>query len=44
MKKKLDENTTVALMGKDIGYIQKDIGEIKDAIKGLSGVFASKED
>ncbi len=34
--------TSNALIQKDIGYIQKDIQEIKQGIKDLAGVYATK--
>ena len=42
--KVINEETTIALISKDISYIQVDIGEIKQSIKSLSWVFASKEE
>lgn len=40
--KQTNDNTKIALISKDIGYIQTDICEIKEGIKGLGGIFASK--
>jgi len=39
---KTNDDTKIALISKDIGYIQCDISEIKVSLKGLGGVFASK--
>ena len=36
------QQTKVELIGKDIGYIQKDIAEIKSSVKELAGVYATK--
>ena len=36
------DQTKVELIGKDIGYIQKDIAEIKSSVKELAGVYATK--
>jgi 5-bromo-4-chloroindolyl phosphate hydrolysis protein len=41
---KIDGKTDIALIKSDISYIKDDIGEIKSAIKGLSSMFASKEE
>jgi len=41
---KATEKTTIALISKDISYIQSDIVEIKTGIKSLTGVFATKEE
>jgi hypothetical protein len=38
------DKTSIALISKDIAYIQKDIADINLNIKGLTGVFASKEE
>ncbi len=38
------DNTRIALINNNIGYIQKDVSEIKEAIKGLDNVLASKEE
>lgn len=35
-------NTDIAVMNNNIGYIQRDIGEIKQSIKELSGVYATQ--
>ena len=45
MKTKNEEptnETIVALMSNNIGYIQSDIKDIKQSIKELTGVFATK--
>jgi hypothetical protein len=42
--KPVNKDTAIALIGKDIGYIQGDISEIKESIKCLSGVFSTKEE
>ena len=36
-----DESTKIALINNNIGYIQKDISDIKGTLKELSGVFAT---
>ena len=38
------DDKQIALISKDISYIQIDINEIKGSIKSLVGVFASKEE
>jgi len=40
---KEEDQTATALIQKDLSYIQKDICEIKVAIKGLNSVYATKE-
>lgn len=37
-----NNETTIAIMSNDIGYIKSDIKDIKISIEKLSGVFASK--
>lgn len=37
------DQTDIALIKNDISYIKGDLGEIKTGIKGLPGIFASKE-
>ena len=39
---KQSEETLTALMGKDISYIRVDIMEIKESIRLLGGVYATK--
>jgi hypothetical protein len=39
---KTSEKTSIAVINTNIGFIQADISEIKDNIKGLGGIFASK--
>lgn len=43
MAQQTDE-TKIAVISKDIEYIKKDVGEIKDGIKNLSGYFVSKQE
>lgn len=40
--KQTAEEIKVELIGKDIGYIQKDIAEIKASVKELAGVYVTK--
>ena len=35
--------TGIALINNNISFIQKDISEIKESLKGLPSIFASKE-
>lgn len=37
------DDTRIALISKDISYIQKDIAEIKVGVKALDGVYATQE-
>jgi hypothetical protein len=42
MTKTNSDKTQIAVINTNIGFIQADISEIKDTLKGLGGVFASK--
>jgi len=41
---KISEQTTIALMGQDIGYIKNSILEIQNSIKSIDTNFVKKED
>lgn len=36
------DETSIALMAKDIQYMRGDIGEIKASVKALDGIYATK--
>lgn len=38
----IEPETNVSLIAKDISYIQKDMADIKNSIKELAGVYATK--
>lgn len=42
MNKAISEETAIALFTNDLGYIKKDIAEIKQSVKELAGVYPTK--